>query len=207
MDALTQEQRVSRQRTLLAAVLLSMWAPIATGIAVILSRSNTQLADCIRRNVELLALLASWLVFRHIARNPGIDLSARAKLERLVRLAVGVTLSCSGAVMLIVALARFNSFEPGGNVYPGLAIAGLGLMVNLGFWLRYRRLNREQANAIILAQSKLYRAKALADLCVILALGAVAIAPDLRITHFIDIAGSIAVALYLLWSAWGRTSD
>ncbi|MDD4658913.1 MAG: transporter, partial [Eubacteriales bacterium] len=137
MDALTQEQRISRQRTLLTAVLLSMWAPIATGIAVILCRSNTQLADCIRRNVELVALLASWLVFRHIARNPGMDLSARGKLERLVRLAVAVTLSCSGAVMLIVALARFNSFEPVGNVYPGLAIAGLGLSVNLGFWLRY----------------------------------------------------------------------
>lgn len=207
MEALTQAQRVSRERTLLTAVLLSMWAPIATGIAVFLSRSNTQLADCIRRNVELLALLASWLVFRHIARNPGMDLPARAKLERLVRLLVAVALSCSGAVMLIVTLARFNSFEPGGNVYPGLAIAGLGLTVNLGFWLRYRRLNREQANTIISTQSKLYRAKFLADLCVILALAAVAIAPGTMITLYLDIAGSVAVALYLLWSAWGRTSD
>ncbi|HBI56494.1 MAG TPA: transporter [Firmicutes bacterium] len=207
MDALTQEQRISRERTLLTAVLLSVWAPLATGIAVILSQSTTQLADCLRRNVELLALLSSWLVFRHLARNPGMGIVAREKLERLVRLAVAVALSCSGVIMLVLALTRFNRFEPGGNVYPGLAIAGLGLMVNLGFWLRYRRLNHEQANAIIGAQGKLYQAKSMADLCVITALAAVAIAPGLRITHYFDIAGSIAVALYLLWSAWRRTSD
>lgn len=202
MDVLTRDENAGRERTLLAAVLLSMWAPLATGIAVFLSSSTTQLADFIRRSVELVALLVSWLVFR-VIRKQDLDVRKIAGLEKFASLSVAVTLGCSGLIMLGLALARINSFVPGGNVYPGLTVAGLGLLVNLWFWRRYTKLSRGGANAIIAAQGRLYRAKCLVDLCVIGALAAVAVDPTHVATRYIDILGTGAVSVYLLFSAVG----
>ena len=49
MRDLSAKQVAARERTLLIALLLSMWAPLATGYAVLMSHSTTQLADFIRR--------------------------------------------------------------------------------------------------------------------------------------------------------------
>jgi len=200
MGTLSREQASGRERTLFAALLLSAWAPLATGIAVLLSSSTTQLADFTRRTVELLALFLSWQVFRYVQRRPDLDARTTARLEMAAGLGVAAALCCSGTVMFIVALSRSTTFDPGGNVYPGLAIAGLGLMVNVWFWRRYSVLTREQYNAVIAAQRPLYGAKALADLCVIAALAAVALHPARAVTRYMDFLGSVAVALYLLWS-------
>ena len=202
MNTFTQEQSAGRERTLLVALLLSMWGPLATGIAVVMSTSTTQLADFIRRSVELAALFVSWYVFRHLARNPELDQSSKANLEKITRLFVSAALGISAIVMVVLAVSRMGSFQPGGNVYPGLVIATLGLITNTWFWRRYSRLNFEQYSSIIDAQRQLYMAKAFVDLCVIAALGAVAIIPGHSATRYIDISGSLALAGYLLWSSY-----
>ena len=202
MIALSQEQSRSRQRTLLAAVLLSMWGPLATGIALVMSQSTTQLADFVRRSVELVALVTSWWLFRHLTRHGELLPSARARLERMAALSVAAAMGCSSIVMLAVAASRLGAFQPGGNVYPGLAIAILGLITNAWFWRRYARMTREHFDPIIAAQGHLYRAKSLVDLCVIAGLSAVALAPGHPFTRTWDLLGSVAVAGYLMWSAW-----
>jgi divalent metal cation (Fe/Co/Zn/Cd) transporter len=199
MVELSKEQAAGREKTLLTALLLSVWAPLATGIAVILSQSTTQVADFIRRTVELVALFVSWRVFRYLHRHSEpVTEAQKVRLERAAGLCVAAALACSGVVMLVLAAVRMRSFQPGGNVYPGLAIALLGLVVNVWFWRRYARLNREQYNTIIDAQRQLYRAKSLVDLCVIAALLAVALQPAHSLTRYIDIVGSVVVALYLV---------
>lgn len=200
MTVLSKEQSESREKTLLAAVLLSMWGPLATGIAVVLSHSSTQLADFIRRTVELSALIVSWWVYRHLARHRRLGPAEKARLERVASLSVAGAMGCSGVVMLGVAAARLGTFEPGGNIYPGLAIAVLGLVTNAWFWRRYTVMTREHYSPIIAAQRQLYRAKSSVDLCVIVALATVAIAPAHPATRTIDLLGSVAVASYLLWS-------
>ena len=102
--------------------------------------------------------------------------------------------------MLVIALSRLSVFEPGGKVSLGLVIAFLGLLTNGLFWWRYTVLSREQYSSVIAAQQTLYRAKASVDLCVVMALGAVAIFPAHPATRYVDILGSIIVAGYLLWS-------
>jgi len=207
MTELTSQQSASREKTLLAAVLLSAWAPLATGIAVLLSHSTTQLADFIRRTVELVAVLVSWLVFRYLERNASLDAVKRRRLTRAAELSVAVALTCTGSIVLILALSRLSSFQPGGNVYLGLVIAGLGLVTNLWFWRRYTALTREQHNPITAVQCRLYRAKACLDICVIAALSAVAISPSHPATRYVDILGSVAVAAYLLWSGLGAARE
>lgn len=106
-------------------------------------------------------------------------------------------MTASGAILLILALSRVSSYEPEGNVIPGLVIAGLGLLTNGWFWLRYRASNRVLTDTVIAAQEVLYRAKTSVDLCVFLALLAVAFAPTHPATPYIDAIGSVIVALYL----------
>jgi divalent metal cation (Fe/Co/Zn/Cd) transporter len=206
VDSLSKEQAAKRQKTLLVALLLSMWAPLTTGIAVLLSTSTTQLADFIRRSVELAALFTAWLVFRHIARKEP-EAAEKARLEKITGAITAAAMICSGVVVLVVAVSRVGNFEPGGNVYPGMIIAALGLFTNAWFWKRYSRFNREQFSPIMDTQRTLYRAKAFVDLCVLAALSSVAINPDHLATRYIDLLGSAAVFLYLLWSgvASGRT--
>ena len=200
MTALTKEQAASREKTLLIALLLSAPGPLVTGLAAISSHSTTQLADFIRRSMELVALFLSWWVFRRLQRHPELSKAEQSRLERAAGLGVAAAMICSGIVMLIVAISRFSVFEPGGTVIPGLVIAVLGLITNGWFWRRYTVLTREQYSSVIAAQQKLYRAKAIVDLCVVAALAAVAIAPSHPATPYVDILGSIAVAGYLLWN-------
>lgn len=201
MDNLSQEQMKKRERTLLFAILLSMWAPLTTGLAVWMSQSTTQLADFIRRTVELLALIISYLVFRYLVKNAEMTQREKLRLERIAGFSVAGAMLCSGLIMLILSISRIDSFTPGGNVYPGLAIAFLGLIVNSWFWRRYARFHREEPQTVMGAQQSLYRAKALMDLCVLLALLWVALAPYHPITRFMDIMGSLLVALYLMASS------
>jgi hypothetical protein len=58
-------------------------------------------------------------------------------------------------------------------------------------------LNKANPNSILAIQSRLYSAKAVVDTCVAAALIVVAISPGSPAAYFMDIAGSVAVALYL----------
>ena len=200
MTDLSKEQAASREKTLLTALLLSTPGPLVTGLAAMSSHSTTQLADFIRRSVELVALFLSWWVFRRLQRNPAMSEADRSRLDLVVGLSVAGTMICSGVVMSILAISRWSVFEPGGNVVPGLIIAVLGLIFNGWFWRRYAAMTREKYSSVIAAQQKLYLAKASVDLCVVIALAAVAIAPTHPATRYVDILGSIIVAGYLLWS-------
>jgi Co/Zn/Cd efflux system component len=57
---------------------------------------------------------------------------ASGLIEPAAGLSVAAAMICSVIVMLIVAISRFVLFEPGGKVIPGLIIAVLGLITNLG---------------------------------------------------------------------------
>jgi divalent metal cation (Fe/Co/Zn/Cd) transporter len=145
-------------------------------------------------------LFLSWWVFRQLQRNPSLGEADQARLERTAGLGVAGAMICSGAVMLIIALSHLSVYEPAGRVTLGLVIAILGLLTNGYFWWRYTVLTREQYSSVIASQQKLYRAKASVDLCVVIALAAVAIAPTHPATRYIDVLGSVMVAGYLLWS-------
>lgn len=200
MSSLTREQAASREKTLLIALLISVPGPLLTGMAAASSLSTTQVADFVRRSAELVALFLSWWVFRQLQRRAALKEVEQTRLERAAGLSVAGAMAFSGVVMIVLALSRLSSFEPGGNVIPGLIIASLGVLANGLFWRRYTNLTREQYSSVIAAQQQLYRAKASVDLTVVVALAAVAIAPAHPATPYIDILGSLAVAVYLLWT-------
>jgi len=186
----------SGERTLLASVLLSAPGPIVVGAGLLLGRSSTQLADFVRRTAELAAILVSWIVYRILRGDSEPDSARRSRLEGYANNCVGAAMCLSGAAMLFLALLSPNSEQ--GNVIPGLVIALLGVTVNSWFWLRYRKLNRDKPDAILAVQSRLYRAKALVDACVVTALAFVTAAPASPAARYVDLGGSAAVAVYLV---------
>ena len=189
------------ERTLLTSVLLSAPGPLVVGAGLLLGRSSTQMADFVRRTAELAAIVVSWLVFRSLSRGSAPDGARKEKLERAASLGVGFAMCLGGAAMALLALLS----DPGdkGNVVPGLVIAILGVLTNSWFWLRYRKLDKQDPSAILEVQSRLYRAKSLVDVCVASALLSVALFPGSRGACFMDAAGSLVVAVYLVLSGAG----
>lgn len=187
----------SGSRTLLLSVLMSAPGPLVVGLGLLVGKSSTQLADFFRRSAELLAIIVAFLTYRATTGSGREDPVRRAKLERGSNLFVGAVMCLSGTIM--VALALFAGSGEKGNVLPGLSIAVMGVIANCIFWRRYARLGRESSNAILLVQSRLYRAKTLVDGCVTAALGAVALFPESVAAQRLDTVGSVVVAVYLVW--------
>ena len=184
------------QRTLLASVLLSAPGPLVVGIGLFFGRSSTQLADFVRRSAELLAIIISWVIYGVTNKDEDENVQKRERLERIADISVGVAMCISGVAMALITLMSSNTEK--GNVVPGLVIAGLGVVVNTWFWFRYRRLNQKTPNPILAVQARLYRAKSLVDTVVSAALITIVVAPSSPAAYFMDKAGSLFVAGYLV---------
>ena len=188
--------RNSGARTLLTSVLMSAPGPLILGFGLLAGRSSTQIADFFRRSAELLAIIASYVVYLMTTKHD--DSGARkAQLEKYSNAFVGAMMCLGGAVMIALALTAESGDK--GSVIPALAIAVMGVIANTLFWRKYTKLNKAEPNAILAVQARLYRAKSLVDCCVTAALLAVAIAPASPVSGWLDMIGSVIVACYLIW--------
>lgn len=187
----------SGSRTLLWSVIMSSPGPLVVGLGLLAGRSSTQIADFFRRSAELLAIIMSFVIYKLTTKDGACDEGKKAKLERGSNIFVGLMMCIGGGIM--IALALISEASEKGNVIPGLAIAFMGVIANTIFWRRYTRLNKQEPNAILAVQARLYRAKSLVDSCVTIALLSVAIAPASPVSVWLDLIGSIIVAIYLIW--------
>lgn len=190
-------QKKSGTKTLLWSVIMSAPGPLIIGLGLFVGRSSTQIADFVRRSSELLAIIMAYVVYKITTKDGVCDTIRKEKLEKLSNLFVGAMMCLGGTLMLLLAFVSEN--EDKGNVIPGLAIAILGVIANTIFWRKYTKLNKQEPNAIIAVQARLYRAKSLVDSCVTIALLSVALFPKSTISYYLDFIGSIIVALYLIW--------
>lgn len=187
----------SGSRTLLMSVVMSAPGPLVVGLGLVAGRSSTQIADFVRRSAELLAIIMSFVVYQITTKDGTTDEVRKTRLERLSNIFVGAMMCIGGSFM--VALAFLSETTDKGNVIPGLSIAIMGVIANTIFWRKYTKLNKAEPNAILAVQARLYRAKSLVDGCVTIALLSVAILPDSPVSYWLDLVGSIIVALYLVW--------
>lgn len=192
---MARENAKSGVRTLLVSVLMSAPGPLVVGLGLLAGRSSTQIADFVRRSSELLAIIMSFVVYKLTTGFCGEG--RKALLERRSNAFVGAMMCLGGAFMIALAFMSDNADK--GNVIPGLSIAVMGVIANTLFWRKYTRLNRQEPNAILMVQARLYRAKSLVDACVTIALLSVAIVPGSPVSAWLDFSGSIIVAVYLVW--------
>ena len=187
----------SGAKTLLWSVIMSSPGPLVVGLGLLSGRSSTQIADFVRRSAELLAIIMSFVIYKATTKDDVCDKKRKEKLERGTNIFVGAMMCVGGVFMILLALISDNADK--GNVVPGLAIAVMGVIANSIFWNKYTHLNKLEPNAILMVQSRLYRAKTMVDGCVTIALLSVVIAPESPISFWLDLIGSLIVALYLIW--------
>ena len=187
----------SGAKTLLWSIIMSSPGPLVVGLGLIAGRSSTQIADFVRRSAELLAIIMSFVVYTMTQKDGVCDERRKRSMERRSNIFVGSMMCLAGTLMAVLAFALNN--EDKGNVIPGLAIAVLGVIANSIFWIKYTRLNRAEPNAILAVQARLYRAKSLVDMSVMVALTAVLINPTSAVSYWLDLIGSLIVAVYLVW--------
>lgn len=188
----------SGYKTLLLSVILSSPGPLVLGIGLMVGRSSTQISDFTRRSAELLAIIASFVVYVITNRNASMDDNRKRVIECKSNLFVGVIMCISGLSMIILAFVSGNVNK--GNVVPAFVIALFGVIANTLFWRKYTKLYRHDGNAILGTQARLYGAKSLVDCCVTLSLFVVAIMPGSQAAYYFDIVGSVLVSLYMLRS-------
>lgn len=194
---MSEDKKGSGSRTMLLSVLMSAPGPLILGLGLLAGRSSTQIADFVRRSAELLGIVMAFIVYRITAKEGTCDEARREKLERSANAFVGAMMCLGGSLMVL--LTFLSGAEDKGNVVPALCISGLGMVANSAFWIKYTHLDRKDPNAILRVQARLYRAKALVDTCVTAALLAVLVLPGSAVSYWLDFAGSLVVAAYLIW--------
>ena len=191
------DNKKSGFKTLLLSVLLSSPGPLVLGIGLTIGRSSTQISDFTRRTAELLAIIASFVVYV-ITDKEGYDPVKKDKIMRGSNTFVGVIMCISGLSMIILTLFFRNDNK--GNVAPAFVIALFGAITNTLFWRKYSGLFKENHNPILGVQARLYGAKSIVDICITFTLFVVAVAPRTRISVYVDIIGSILVSIYMIRS-------
>lgn len=191
-------KKKSGEKTLLWSIIMSSPGPLVVGLGLLVGKSSTQIADFVRRSAELLAIIASFVVYKMTTKDGVCDEIRKQKLEKWANIFVGSMMCIAGVLMAMLAI--FSEEGDKGNVIPGLAIALLGVVANSIFWRKYTSLYRREANALLLVQSRLYRAKTLVDSCVTVALLTVLFLPTSPVSYWVDLVGSVIVAGYLAYS-------
>lgn len=188
----------SGKNTLLLSVITSAPGPIVVGIGLIAGKSSTQLADFIRRSIELLAIICSFVIFLLTTKEGATDQNKKRRLETAASLFVSIAEILSGSIM--TALAITSRSQETGNVIFGLIIAILGVVANSYFWQKYKKLAKNSENSILKSQSNLYRAKTFVDFSVTVSLLVVMFALSAEVRYYFDIIGTICVSLYLIFT-------
>lgn len=186
----------SAKRTMLMSVLMSSPGPIILGINLFFGHSSTQIADFIRRFIELLAIILAFIIYLITTKKDLTDNNKKIKLEKATNIFVGIAMIISGTIMIILSLTTENIDK--GNVIPGFIIAVLGFLANTFFFIRYMVLGKKTNNSILLTQGKLYRAKTFVDFSVALALFTVLLWPISKVSYYCDLIGTICVSIYLI---------
>lgn len=188
----------SAKKTMLMSVIMSSPGPLVVGLGLMVGQSSTQVADFVRRSIELMAIIISFVVYCITTKENATDEVKKQKYEKGTNIFVSIAMFVSGIIMIILAFAADN--EDKGNVIPGLAIALLGVVANSIFWLKYKKLGRETDNKILLVQSNLYRAKTFVDFSVVMALLVVLFSDNATVSYCFDLIGTICVSVYLIFT-------
>ena len=196
-----KEDAVSKKsgfKTLLLSVLLSSPGPLVLGLGLTVGRSSTQISDFTRRSAELLAIIASFVVFCITNKDENMDPERKKNIELSSNVFVGIIMCISGISMIVLSFVSNNKDK--GNVIPALVIALSGVIANTLFWRKYSSLYKEGGNVILEAQARLYGAKSIVDTCITLSLLMVALFPGQKVSQYFDMIGSVLVSAYMIKS-------
>ena len=188
----------SGRKTLIMSIIMSSPGPLVVGLSLIFGNSTTQLADFFRRTIEFLAIVLTFIVFCLTSNEETVDYTRKEKLEKYANTFVSASMVISGIIMLVLAV--FNQNQDKGNLIPSLIIALLGLSSNSIFWFKYKKMAKATGDHLFKTQASLYGGKIFVDLSVFISLGVVLFSKNVTLSYYFDLAGTLCVAYYLVYS-------
>jgi ferrous-iron efflux pump FieF len=176
-------------------------------VSVIIGHSTTILADFFKTACETFANFLAWLSLRRVVKGKtGVYQYGYGKLENLSSLTVAGAMIIAFAVVLYGAIDRLRHPAPVGQVWLGLLTTAIAFVLNVWLWLKNHRLARQDPSPIMESQWRLFRTKAINNLSVISILGLSALLRRYPWSFYMDPLGSLIVAGFLLYSAYGVAS-
>lgn len=182
-------------KTFIISILLSTPGVIVLFIGALMGKSSTQLADLIRKSLELIALIASFIIFL-ITINRHLEKNEETKLNSFVNVIIACSMFVSGIMIVIVSI--LNLHKERGNVTLSLIISILGVMTNGYLYFKYRKFSKE--NDSFHSLQELYKAKTIIDFVVSLSLLIMTLFKEMFFINYVDLCGCLIVVGYLVYT-------
>jgi len=195
-----------RERSIVTSLVVDFILLLPDVVAALLANSLVMMADVLKCINELLATFLSWLAIRKVVRNKPYNFDyGLGKLENLTSIIVAWIMFLSLIIVLYSAFYRFR--HPHGlhsaGATLGIALMLVGVCVNTWLWIKNYRVSRKEYSPIMESQWRLFRAKAVADLTVLLTLVlSVSLYNIVPWAIYIDPIGSLAIAGFLMFSIY-----
>jgi ferrous-iron efflux pump FieF len=201
-EALTKERLVS------VAVITTFLSLVPTAYAALVSNSTTLLADLLRCVAEFAAIFLSWIILRKVAKAETSRFNyGFGKLEQLACVAVAASLFGTFLLAFVLGIRRIISPETVVNAEFGLALALLSVVGNGSLWILNHVSFSKTSSPVADSQWRLFRAKTLATVVVVLSLSGALFLPHFSWSAYIDGVGSVGLSLFMLWSAYSLISS
>ena len=193
---------------MLVSMGLGVLVLVPDAIAVVMANSVMLLSDLLKSVTETFATFLSWLALRRVHRGESFDYNyGQGKLESISSLAVAGSMLVSWLIVTATAVERLRHPSPLGSIWLALLVTGASLAVNLRVWKHNRVLAQQSPSPIIESQWRLYRAKAVANACVLASLALGTAFQGQRWAAYVDPAGALVISGFLLVSAYRVVSD
>lgn len=197
-----------KERSILTSFLLGVVVLIPDIIAVILANSVMLLSDLLKSGSETVATFLSWLAVRKVRQGKTFDYNyGQGKLENISSLAVAGAMLLSWMIVTYGAIERFRHPSKIGSIAFALFVTGGSALVNFRIWRNNLKLSQTEASPIIESQWRLYRAKTVANICVVTSLILSAMFREYQWSAYIDPLGALLISGFLLQSAYRVITD
>ena len=185
------------QSTMKKAIIIGILSSTTTGISAIIGGSITQFVDFSRRFLEFFSTLVAFVIYKKLNKTSDILDDKKAAIQWRACLITSIVMISSGILLSFVSIMSFSSNKEHGNLIPGYIVAILGVLINLYFCISYYRSLQKENDPIIRSQFQMFRAKTGVDFCVVFTLSCFIFAPKWKILPWIDLFGSLIVAVFL----------
>lgn len=196
------ELHAERQRSIMVGWLLGVADLIPSTIAAVIANSVVLWATLARGAIETAANISAWLTIRKVRQGGDFRFNyGYGKLENLSSLLVAVALLISSGVFMFLAVDRFRHPEPANDVWLGILIEIVAVILNGRLWFQNRRLAAGGESPVMEAQWRLFRSKTFINACILAALAGGALFRDHAWAALLDPVATLLVTAFLAYSA------
>lgn len=198
--------RNAKEKAALVAVAFGGADTVLTTLTYYFSGSSALLADTLKTILEFCAATVSYFVLRSVRDNATERFDyGTGKMESLSSLFIGVLMTvCLLGIVANGVYRIINPLEIGGaGVWAGIALQAVYGCINGWIFRENLRLSRLENSTLLKSQANLFLSKMLANIFIVLALGAGIAFSDYEWAVYIDPAASLVVGLFILVCATG----